>query len=59
MKEFEKWERQLPKRERECRPPDFYEGIAKGWITALEWALTNKKPIKYNDYKFDYINLYN
>ena len=26
-----------------------------GWKAALEWVLTHKKPIKYNDYKFDYI----
>lgn len=25
------------------------------WKAALEWALSHKKPIKYNDYKFDYI----
>ena len=27
----------------------------EGWKAALEWVLTNKKPIKYKDYKFDYI----
>ena len=31
------------------------ELLKYGWRAALEWALTNKKPIKYKDYKFDYI----
>lgn len=26
-----------------------------GYRAALEWVLTHKKPIKYKDYKFDYI----
>lgn len=29
--------------------------FAEGWKAALEWVLTNKKPIQYNAYKFDYI----
>lgn len=29
--------------------------FAEGWKQALEFALSHKKPIKYNDYKFDYI----
>lgn len=29
--------------------------FAEGWKQALEWVLTHKKPIKYRDYKFDYI----
>ena len=29
--------------------------FAEGWKQALEWVLTHKKPIKYNDYKFGYI----
>ena len=34
---------------------DEAECAKDGWRAALEWVLTHKKPIKYRDYKFDYI----
>jgi len=32
-----------------------WDVMEEAWRAALEWILTHKKPIKYNDYKFDYI----
>lgn len=48
MKAYEKWARQ-----------NMYDRTEteKAWKAALEWALSHKKPIRYNDYKFDYIKI--
>ena len=54
MRQFERWW---------VRQDEYYDmdtcghkdTAEAGWKAALEWTMTNKKPIKYNDYKFDYI----
>ena len=62
MKEFYKWRQKCEEsREYICYGDDGGRelcvdlAIEGAWKAALEWALTHKKPIKYNDYKFDYI----
>ena len=48
MKEFEKWFNE--------EPTENEKGYCMvAWRAALMWILTHKKPIKYNDYRFDYI----
>ena len=51
-KEFEKWwEEKL-----DMHWSHYDKGVCYcAWHAALKWVLTNKKPIKYNAYKFDYI----
>ena len=52
MDEFEKWsKKEYYTYDALCRT----DAMRLAWKAALEWALTNKKPIKYKDYKFDYI----
>ena len=52
MTEFDKWsKKEYYTYDALCRT----DTMRLAWKAALEWALTNKKPIKYKDYKFDYI----
>jgi len=59
MEQFEKWFEETyplpPTIERGPIGRDLKSGCRGAWKAALEWALTNKKPIKYHAYKFDYI----
>ena len=52
MKQYERWQKKVLKHE---YSPNVPRGAEMGWKAALEWVLTHKKPIKYNNYKFDYI----